>query len=67
MSAQEMERLLGQQYAQALAQNPHAHSLREDCEAVINDSLNLLEHYNKVALFMRTKLTGRHGSTGQFT
>jgi hypothetical protein len=52
-NGREIERRLGEAYAQNLKENPHAAHIHEDCKEVIQASLGILEHYNKVALAMK--------------
>ena len=49
----DINRLLGQRYAQMLKETPAASAVHEDCEEVIRGSLALLEHYNKIRLALR--------------
>lgn len=51
--AREIERRLGQAYAQSLKENPGAESIYKDCKDTIQSSLGILEHYNKIALTMK--------------
>jgi hypothetical protein len=53
MSAKEVERKLGLQYAQTLKDNAQFVSVHKDCEEVIQGSLDLLERYNKIAMAMK--------------
>lgn len=53
MSAKEVERRLGLQYAQTLKDNAQFISVYRDCEEVISGSLDLLERYNRVAMAMK--------------
>ena len=55
LSNQEIESLLGSQYAKVLKDNKELASIHKDCEEVITGSLKLLEHYNKVKMFMAGK------------
>ena len=55
MTPQEVEQRLGMQYAQTLRDNAQFVSVREDCSEIINGTLNLLEHYNKVTMAIRSK------------
>lgn len=66
LSSQEIERKLGQQYAQALKESPQLASIYRDCEEVIQGSLNLLEHYNKISMALRSGKAGR-GLAGMFS
>jgi hypothetical protein len=52
-NAREIERRLGEAYAQELKSNPNAESLYKDCKETIQSSLGILEHYNKIALTMK--------------
>lgn len=49
----EIERRLGEAYAEMLRQNPHAENPYKDCKEVIQSSLGVLEHYNRIALAMK--------------
>lgn len=55
LSNQEIESLLGSQYARTLKENKELASIHKDCEEVITGSLKLLEHYNKVKMFMASR------------
>lgn len=55
LSNREIESLLGSQYARTLKENKELASIHKDCEEVITGSLKLLEHYNKVKMFMASK------------
>lgn len=55
LSNREIESLLGSQYARVLKDNKELASIHKDCEDVITGSLKLLEHYNKVKMFMSSK------------
>ncbi|WP_373531970.1 hypothetical protein [Vampirovibrio sp.] len=51
--AREIERRLGEAYAQNLRDNPSTESIYKDCKETIQSSLSVLEHYNKIALAMK--------------
>lgn len=59
MTAQEVERQLGARYAETLRNNPHFVSVQQDCQDVINTSLDLLEHYNKVTMAVKSKTSSK--------
>lgn len=52
-NAREIERRLGEAYAQHLKENPNADSVYKDCKETIQSSLGVLEHYNKISLAMK--------------
>lgn len=52
MDNREIERILGQQYAQLLKENRDT-SLYRDSQEVVKGSLDLLEHYNKISMLIR--------------
>jgi hypothetical protein len=54
MSPQEVERRLGEQYANALKENPQFASVYKDCKDVIEASLSVMDHYNRMALNIQT-------------
>ncbi len=62
MSPREVERRLGQQYAQTLKDNLQFASTYRDCEDVIQTSLNLMEHYNKVTIALRNRTSSRQAT-----
>jgi len=66
MSTKEIERRLGLQYAQVLKENASTASVYRDCEEVIQGALTLLDHYNRVAVAMKSKTTGKK-LAGMFT
>jgi hypothetical protein len=47
----EVERLLGVQYAEVIARAPQP--LRQECKDIINNSLEFMEHANRVALTLQ--------------
>ncbi|WMU93335.1 hypothetical protein EMOOHJMP_00141 [Microcystis phage MaAM05] len=51
--SREIERRLGEAYAEMLRQNPHADNPYRDCKEVIQSSLGVLDHYNRIALAMK--------------
>jgi len=53
----DVERRLGQQYAQMLKECSHNPSVYADCKDVINASLNVMEHYNRLSLAIKQKMT----------
>lgn len=55
MATNEVEQWLGRQYAEVLRENPQVVSVRQECAEIINGTLQLLEHYNKVAMVMQRK------------
>ena len=54
--SKEIERKLGLQYAEMLKENPHAQDVYRDCQAVIENSLQVMEHYNRIAITMKNAL-----------
>jgi hypothetical protein len=56
---QDIERRLGQQYAQVLKENAQFRAVYKDCQDVIETSLNLLDHYNRVAMAIKSRPAGR--------
>ncbi len=55
LSNKEIEQMLGQRYAQLIKETPGMASVYRDCEEVIQGSLALLEHYNKVTISLKTR------------
>ncbi len=51
--SREIERRLGEAYAELLRQNPNAENPYRDCKEVIQSSLGVLDHYNRIALAMK--------------
>ncbi len=58
LSPKEIERMLGEQYADVLQRNPNAQAVAKDCKEVIDASLAAMEHYNKMAMALRNMTTG---------
>lgn len=56
MPAKEMERRLGIQYAQLLKESPQTAAIYKDYQEAIHASLNVMEHYNKISLALKSKL-----------
>jgi hypothetical protein len=59
----EIERLLGEQYAEVLARAPQ--SVARDCKEVINTSLALMEHASRVSLTLRSWRRKQHLGNSQ--
>jgi hypothetical protein len=59
MPAKEMERRLGLQYAQLLKDTPASSTVYRDCQEVIEASLTVMEHYNRISLALKSKLPGK--------
>lgn len=55
----DIERQLGQQYAQLLKENGKNTSVYNDCKEVIEASLSVMEHYNRLALALKNKMPAR--------
>jgi hypothetical protein len=55
MSAKDVDKYLGQQYAKTLKESGSVTSIYRDCEEVIQGSLSLLERYNKVTMLIQNK------------
>jgi hypothetical protein len=55
-NSRDIERRLGQQYAQLLKESKHNQSVYSDCKEVIQASLSFMEHYNRLALALKTKI-----------
>lgn len=53
LSVQELERKLGQQYAQLLKESRVDASVYKDCKEAIDASLGIMEYYNRIALNLR--------------
>ncbi len=49
----EIERRLGEAYAQHLKENSPTSGAYQDAKEVIQSSLSVLEHYNKISLAMK--------------
>lgn len=58
---QSIERQLGLQYATVL-QNSQTREVREDCKQVIDASLAALEFYNRVAMNLKSKISGKRAA-----
>lgn len=56
-NAREIERRLGEAYAQNLRESPHNAHVYQDCKEVIQSSLGIMEHYNRIALSMKGVLS----------
>jgi hypothetical protein len=54
LSPREVERLLGEQYAEVLARNAQTQAINQECKEVINTSLALMEHASRVSLTLRS-------------
>jgi len=52
-NAREIERRLGEAYAQNLKESGQAPQVYQDCKEVIQSSLGIMEHYNKISLAMK--------------
>lgn len=59
MSNAEIQQYLGAQYAEMLKENKETAAIYKDCEEIIQGSLTLLEHYNKIRLGLSQKTTQR--------
>lgn len=57
--AKEIEKRLGVQYAQLLKDTPQAAAVYKDCQQVIETSLNIMEHYNKISLAIKSRMPAR--------
>lgn len=55
-NGREVERRLGEAYAQNLKENAYSQHVYQDCKEVIEASLGIMEHYNKIALAMKGAL-----------
>lgn len=53
MDAREIERRLGQAYAQHLKENAPTGTVYREAQEVIQSSLSVMEHYNKISLAMQ--------------
>ncbi len=62
LPAKEIEKRLGVQYAQLLKDTPQASAVYKDCQQVIETSLNIMEHYNKISLAIKRKLPAKKSS-----
>jgi hypothetical protein len=62
ISTKEVERRLGEQYAQALKDNPQFTDVYKDCEGVIHSTLSVMEHYNRVTLAIQSMERRRGGA-----
>lgn len=58
MSTQELERRLGQQYAQVLRDTRHT-GVYQDCEEVIHTSLGIMEYYNRISMALHNRKARR--------
>ena len=56
MPAKEMERRLGMQYAQLLKDTPQNSTVHRECQEVIEASLSVMEHYNRISLAIKSRL-----------
>lgn len=54
-NGRDIERRLGQQYAQLLKESKQNQSVYNDCKEVIQASLSIMEHYNRLALALQNK------------
>ena len=55
-NGREIERRLGEAYAQNLRESAHTQHVQQDCKEIIQASLGVMEHYNKIALAMKGAL-----------
>lgn len=67
LTSKEIERRLGEQYAQALQDNPQFASVYKDSADVIRTSLSIMEHYNKMALNLKSRLPNKQRTAGNFS
>ena len=58
MSDKEIARRLGLQYAQVLKDTPANPAVYQDCKEVIHASLQVMDHYNRIAIAIKSKLPG---------
>lgn len=59
MPAKEIEKRLGLQYAQLLKESPQTAAIYKDCQEVIQTSLSIMEHYNKISMALKTRVPAR--------
>ncbi|HWU43681.1 MAG TPA: hypothetical protein VN132_09595 [Bdellovibrio sp.] len=62
----DIERALGQQYAQLLKESPASSSVYNDCKEVIQASLGVMEHYNRLSLALQKKVPAHAHASAAF-
>jgi hypothetical protein len=62
MHPKEMERRLGMQYAQLLKDTPQNTTVHRECQEVIEASLNIMEHYNRISLAIKNRLPNKNNA-----
>lgn len=67
MPPKEIERRLGMQYAQLLKDTPNNAAIHRECQEVIQASLTVMEHYNRISMAIKSKLPNRNNAGGIFT
>jgi len=63
----DIEKRLGQQYAQLLKESTHNPAVYSDCKEVIQASLSFMEHYNRLSLAIQNKIPSKAARATAFS